>query len=868
MIKRAVTMTIRSPSTPLREYFNDRLPKDVIIINGGAENINLLEPGLIDLFVPRLDAEACSYVAETVKKKYLSKEYSRDDALSILERLEQAAKLKLLEIPETLTENLHLVKEHSDYLKSKQVYITFLGDIDVFLKKSLNDKASALFRKEITNAPTNELAKKQFQEKVIHILQQNGAQISTFFQNEYLCSEHSKIEKMAIKYFDEWMSRIICRENEAASSSNQPGSSSSPDLPALELLKVWKSHNNEARKEWTELVMTHGAKILDWQELLKAALKHQDRGYCEVFWNEFIQVFAHQWGIGIDVQRASHGDKKTTGYYAEYMQLQMAHWLQKYLEQLPKPKIITASSSGATSVADDPWDLLRKIGPDLVEAYKKAALYASGRCSKEQLKQIVEDLRQDKPVVIATGWRGHAVEVMFFPSVNLVAYVNRGNRSYEISSGIRIFEMDDKKQTIANLEEMLFGPYENKRSWIVANNHLSSTEGKRLLENTNLRDNVFTQLRLRKAYKIPLSDQKIGNCTWANTVGSFTAALVMAMYRNTSDLNKMSLIANEVRLQSKDFGAFFRVESAKLFSELYRRYVSTGRRNELKDKEQFKVMSTMVYKSLLKLHNSDFSLDRLEELKSVINNHFNNYEYAMEDCVTALNRSKATAVLHYLPTGSFLFRKSDHGIAYYAISYRGENEVKHVLVKDNGISDHHKGRYTLHKQVPCTMSRGGFRVSDEIGRFSSLSHLLREKQLSFPVDVDSEKRLTAVNRLHREAAQKKPRTEEEIKKAFAIEKINKRLAYLNIETDSKATLYWNEKKLLQCKKLNISPKGCWVNEEGKALRSCDRKKEHLIKSNDLLKLLGKGYRWLYMNEPHRHPVSLPAPTYGIDVDLD
>lgn len=878
-------MLIGPSITPMREYFSDRDPNEVIITKGEEEgSIMLGQPAWTDIFSSRFDIDSCCLLVEIVKSKFIGKAYSKDEALSILRKLREAVLTNNLHIPEILEQTIFFVEEQNDYLTSRQTYITFHGDIDSFLTRKLDHKASELFRNIIAqNFPNDEVAKELFREQVTSALEENGAKHNEHFQNTQLCTEHDKTEAMAMNFFEEWMTRIVNRKNEASSSTSQPQASSSTDQPALNLLEIWSSHTNEARKQWTELVMSEGSQILNWQRLLEAALDNNNRGYCEVFWNEFIQIFAHQWGIDLDIKRASSKREQTTGYYPEYMQLQMAYWLQKYLENLPETDCTAASSSSSSSTApQNPWDLLREMGPDLVEAYKKAALYASDQCNEDSLKQLVEDFRQDKPVVIATGWHRHAVEILFLPKAKFVAYVNRGDRSAEIGSGFRLFAMNDKEETLAQLEKMLLGPNKSDRDWIVDKNKICSEDGKRLLENTLYQDNIFTRLKLKKWVKIPLSDQKVGNCTWANTVGTLPAALLMAIYGQDPANMKSNEIADLVFPVSKDFGAFCRVESAKLFTKLYRRYVESGRRNELQDKEQFKLMSTLVYKSLLKLHNSDFSSDRLDQLKAVIDSHFSEYEYAMEDCVTPLNRQQATALLHYLPVGSFLFRKSDYEKNCYAISYRANDEVKHALVVDNGSLTYEKGRYSLHNLIPCNaldpnrrLNRSlakrayqDFHISDEIGRFSSLSHLFKEKQLSFPVSADSSERLRAVERIYHEATNKKAYTQEEIEQAFSKRSRNAQLAYLNILSDREAILYTSTRRnKLDKLSLKVSPKGSWVDKNGKALRSKDRKKDRLKARHDLLRLLPEGYNWLYMDNSLRQPYTSLQPAYGADIEL-
>lgn len=180
----------------------------------------------------------------------------------------------------------------------------------------------------------------------------------------------------------------------------------------------------------------------------------------------------------------------------------------------------------------------------------KASLGASATYTlgdEESMKRAFEDYKAGKPVTISTGWHKHALEVTLHNG--FIAITNRGDRPLVIEG------MADLKNAIFNFDPNKFQEYLNKPDKTnkpdkPAKIQIFQIQGevteqlfRNLFSNTADEDiesrkewfseTMKQELKAVPFCEVPKSNQKVGNCSWANSKGGFHAELILLqMSRN------------------------------------------------------------------------------------------------------------------------------------------------------------------------------------------------------------------------------------------------------------------------------------------------------------------------------------------------
>ena len=182
----------------------------------------------------------------------------------------------------------------------------------------------------------------------------------------------------------------------------------------------------------------------------------------------------------------------------------------------------------------------------IMDSLKSSATYDLG--DAESMKRAFEDYKAGKPVTISTGWEKHAIEVTLHNG--FLAITNRGERPIEINlstldlkSGLSsIFDSknlnqitDDFKSTIEKIKDT---PIKKAKTQIfqiqgevteklfqklLANPTHDETDDRMKWFDKTIKD----ELKLVPFCDVPKSDQKVGNCGWANTKGGFHTELIL-----------------------------------------------------------------------------------------------------------------------------------------------------------------------------------------------------------------------------------------------------------------------------------------------------------------------------------------------------
>lgn len=176
----------------------------------------------------------------------------------------------------------------------------------------------------------------------------------------------------------------------------------------------------------SELTATYGANVLDY-EFLKQVLEEipntSDRKKAALALATYaIKCFGHEFGIGGNI-RAGHHELTAEGW--------QQHMTHMKLESSFTEFIHTSSTSKQID---------SEIVKTITQSIQKAVRLSEGVCTDQDIEMALQAYRRKEPIVIPTGWLGHATEIVLFDG--LLAYANRGQATDDWSSGIAFYSIE------------------------------------------------------------------------------------------------------------------------------------------------------------------------------------------------------------------------------------------------------------------------------------------------------------------------------------------------------------------------------------------------------------------------------------------
>lgn len=455
---------------------------------------------------------------------------------------------------------------------------------------------------------------------------------------------------------------------------------------------------------WAKDFSEKGAKILDFENLFKAAEESTKSFKKELFvqfWTHLVTLLGHEWGINTIV--SIEGRKiDTEGYDTPYALGRLANSVMNFFHWLKD---------------DIKIDLPQQ--EKILEILSKAPLYS---IDTSQAHQIIEDIKKGLPVLIGTGWESHSTQMIIFDNGNKFAYINRGNRSLGRTSGITFYHVDHPE----NIKEELIHKlqYEQKM-------RLESQQGKEFLEGLN-KGSLQDILGLHQCGFIKMSDQQFGNCTWASSMGSFLALLVISNQQETrKDFEDHLKNLQDVKSIYNLWKWHDRLQQIIPFLSAHR---STKSKVKLSDQDHYKLLASSLYKLSLKMAKKkpkeEVNQKQIEgiqrEIFDRIEEHFDEYSYKISDCIREHTAQATEEFLKILPEGAFYLRrkKVKEGSDYYRLSI-SQGEGKEVI---------HLNLKRCDQESFTLVGKDG----EETHQFSTLNELKKFAGLKCPVHPDIE----------------------------------------------------------------------------------------------------------------------------------
>ncbi len=167
-------------------------------------------------------------------------------------------------------------------------------------------------------------------------------------------------------------------------------------------------------------------------------------------------------------------------------------------------------------------------------------------------KLCMEEYRRGEPVVLPTGWRGHAINVVI--QGDYIVITNRGDRLHS-DSNTRVFKIPDRTRVDETLVKRI----------------IDTTQGGEKERKAFFSDGIVDELGLELFDEIPVGSQKVGNCTYANNKGAYRALLYLRYLNNAQDPDPEEAKVEAIKqsyAEYKKWSLFDRVQGLYEFREM------------------------------------------------------------------------------------------------------------------------------------------------------------------------------------------------------------------------------------------------------------------------------------------------------------
>ncbi len=409
--------------------------------------------------------------------------------------------------------------------------------------------------------------------------------------------------------------------------------------------------------------------------------------------------FAHAWGLSGFVDRGDGIGFDKEGSYHEIS----AQTLMDQLDDLEFP-------SGVDNYFNEPEvkEAMRRALEDCIEL-RHLRFEKGKRATADKLIELIRASdAKDTPVLIPTGYSGHAVYMTYYRGV--LAITNRGARHSSNRSGTHYFKVDPDV-LMRNLEDKAFAkkflghrinsdtfkafqPYENR--WAAS----------------GYRGEMMSALRLTPLGVDKKAGQKVGNCTFANCIASMhTIATLKSMKDRPLGRSTVISRADEYKVEYKAFTFAVRakvlekastlagLETSEFHDDFVDAYGKMGAK--LKNYEE-RGSSKASIVPICEYYRA--KVNGLTEGNPEVRKQVEFIEKVPLMHYPGMSREDAKAVLARMDVGSWLVKRStERGQAVYKVCYKndaGRIRFMGLPSKDMKTMEDFEKRFKKDKQVP------------------------------------------------------------------------------------------------------------------------------------------------------------------------
>lgn len=199
----------------------------------------------------------------------------------------------------------------------------------------------------------------------------------------------------------------------------------------------------------------------------------------------------------------SEGSVKLEGSYKDDMFVQVVYSAEQFLD---------SPLAGDRFTSDEKKRMNRALREGLEHHY-------TPQTKDQVIDRCLESYQAGRPVVIPTGWRGHAISVVI--DGDHLVITNRGDRAHA-NANSRVYKINDpasiNKETLAKI---LVDDDRTEKGGVVRKQFFS--------------EGIEQALGLTKVFEIKKKDQTVGNCGYTNNKGAFQALMFLQEYRKNQE---------------------------------------------------------------------------------------------------------------------------------------------------------------------------------------------------------------------------------------------------------------------------------------------------------------------------------------------
>jgi len=175
----------------------------------------------------------------------------------------------------------------------------------------------------------------------------------------------------------------------------------------------------------SELTATYGANVLDYEflkQIVEQVPNNSDRKKAaQALAGYAIKCFGHEFGIGGNIRAGKH-ELAAEGWQQHITHMKLESSFTDFIR----------TSSSARQIDSE-------IAHTITQSIQRGVRLSEGVYNDQDIELALQAYRRKEPVIIPTGWLGHATEIVLFDG--LLAYANRGQATDEWSSGIAFYSI-------------------------------------------------------------------------------------------------------------------------------------------------------------------------------------------------------------------------------------------------------------------------------------------------------------------------------------------------------------------------------------------------------------------------------------------
>lgn len=344
-----------------------------------------------------------------------------------------------------------------------------------------------------------------------------------------------------------------------------------------------------------------------------------------------------EWGINLKTKLPGGLETGTTGSFTSFGFAAVAYAFQSSAERIEKLSI-EKRPVGSEVFLPHKEEIESAYINAVGNVYRSKGHFES---RKLDFDILISRYQKNMPVIMATGWGGHATVLILYKGY--AAYINRGDRN-DLSNNSTIYKIADDPGRVA---EFLRNP--DTQAYITHDKGFSRDVGIKFFEETE-KGSMFDQLGLEVIGNIHFADQKTGNCGKANATSSLEVLGILIKiiespeheFQTPDGLLDVEKAMSSVEPYYKLTTFSYRIELLRSFLRIHREQTLAGG-PRLSDKDHFAFISSVLYKTLRKptLSSQNNQILVSDTIKAV-SQHFNRFDYKIEDCIVYTLRIKKT----------------------------------------------------------------------------------------------------------------------------------------------------------------------------------------------------------------------------------